>query len=190
MCNGQCDAPHPTPAKTEAASIASLLHGAFLSGLCRLPHCPAATLRGSLLCCLPACLPSMDPCTLPPRIKKPRWWPLLSHLSAFNISPRLPIVCDSPVLLPSFGSPHSPEISFSHSPARVPQGWVACHCLLLSILFLVPSLKKLSKHHHTRPCCAPKLLLAEVWGRGRECGQHVLLGLSLHWPPSLPPAGG
>lgn len=135
---------------------------------------------------LPACLPSVDPCTLPPRNKKPRWWPLLSHLSAFNISPRLPIVCDSPVLLPSFGSPHSPEISFSHSPARVPQGWVACHCLLLSILFLVPSLKKLSKHHHTRPCCAPKLLLAEVWGRGRECGQHVLLGLSLHWPPTLP----
>lgn len=56
MCNGQCDAPHPTPAKTEAASTASLLHGAFLSGLCRLPHCLAATLRGCLLCCLPACL--------------------------------------------------------------------------------------------------------------------------------------
>lgn len=144
------------------------LFGSLLSGLCWFPHRPTVTLGGCLLCCLPWWVCPLI-CTFPPCIKKPRWWPLLGHLSAFNISPRLPIVCDSPVLLPSFDFPHSPEISFSHSPARVPQGWVACRCMLLLTLFSGPIPQKALKTSPRPPCCAPKLLLAAVWGWGRAC---------------------
>lgn len=68
--------------------------------------------------------------------------------------------------------------------------------MFLLILFEVPSLKKLSKHHHTCPCCAPKLASWQQWrggGWGRasadvlECSQFVLLGLSL---PLLGPMKG
>lgn len=82
--------------------------------------------------------------------KKP--WPLLCWLPAFNISPRLPIVYDSPLCLPGFSFPQSPEISFSHVPGGVPQGWVACHCLRLFNFFLSPIPPKSSQNHHTCPC--------------------------------------
>lgn len=183
--------------QTEAASTASLLHTAFwFPPLWPLlaPTLPSSDSWGTV--CFAACLQCICPstCTFPPFLKKPRW-PLLSHLSAFNISPRLPIVCDSPVLLPGFGFPHSPEISFSHSFARVPQGWVACHCMLLLTLFSGPIPQKALKTPPRPPLPAvPQSFSWQRcggWGRAcadvQECCQYVLLGLSLHWFTSLPP---
>ena len=75
--------------------------------------------------------------------KKPQ--PLLCWLPAFIISPRLPIVCYSPLHLPGFSFPHSREISFSHISGGVPQGWVACHCMFLFNAFLSPIPQKAPK---------------------------------------------
>lgn len=149
--------------------MASLLHTALWFPLLwplLAPTLSSSDFWGAV--CFATCLHWICPLsgTFPTCIKKPRW-PLLSHLSAFNISPRLPIVCDSPVLLPSFGFPHSPEISFSYSLARVPQGWVACHCMLLLTLFSGPIPQKVLKTPPHPPLLCPKASLGSRVGVGK-----------------------
>lgn len=90
--------------------------------------------------------------------KKPQL--LLCWLPAFNISPRLSIVCDFSLCFPGFGFPHSPEISFSHVPGGVPQGWVACHCMFLVNFFFSPIPQKFLK---TSPHLPLPLPIACLW---------------------------
>lgn len=98
----------------------------------------------------------------------------LGWLPAFHISPRLPIVSDSPLCPPGFSFPHSPEISCSYVPGGVPQGWVACHCMSLVNFFLSPILQKAIKT--SPPLPLPTATARLWWLHPRDRFQGVLVG--------------
>lgn len=123
------------------------LPGSLLPGLSPAPA-PLGSRRGLLLCC-----PARAGCPLGHFSllhKKPR--PLLCWLPAFHISPRLPIVCDSP---------YAPQASAFPTPLKFPSptslvesrraGWLVI-ARLSPTSFSVPSRTRNSKHHHACPC--------------------------------------